>query len=142
VRLEYEDLVRGFREKHIDYLCSTRSQVGPEMCFTSVYPMSWDYCNMGRAAEMPEKIADDWRAGIHEFIHWYLPKVNGRYGCWSDPDATEPNTSHIDDKRVLENYTICQKVLKMLKTDEDRKHDFLSLRHRRKLMWGIRNGKT
>jgi len=125
VRLEYEGVVRGFREKHIDYLCSTphSSIAGNELSYTSVYPMSWNYCNMGKAADMPNEIADEWRAGIHEFIHWFLPKVNGAYGCWNEDGATEPDVDRIKDPRAKENYIICQKVMKMLKTEADIKRD-------------------
>ena len=138
LRLEYEGLVRGFREKHIDFLCNTNhSELGPEKAFTSVYPMSWDYCRMGYAADHPHRINDEWRAGILEFIHWYLPKVNGYYGCWNDPLAKEPDVDRIADPRVKSNYVICQKVLKMLKTDEDRKRDKLMMKDMRKMLHKI-----
>jgi len=121
VRIEYEDLTRGFREKHIDFLCSTPHTIGEEYHFMRVYPMSWEYSPMCIAAQNPHRIADEWRAGIREFIHWYLPKVNGQYGCFNDPDTKEPQVELIKDPRVRENYIMCRKVLKMLMTDTDYK---------------------
>jgi len=133
IRMEYEDITRGFREKHIDYLCSTSHIIGEEMHFMKVYPMSWDYCAMGKAADNPHRIADEWRAGIREFIHWYLPKVNGNYGCYNGPDSNEPNVDLIEDPRVKENYIICLKVLKMMQTDQDRKNAKTSMTFMKKL---------
>lgn len=132
IRMEYEDINRGFREKHIDYLCSTNHIIGEEMSFTRVYPMSWDYCAMGKAADNPHRIADEWREGIREFIRWYLTKVNGYYGCVQDDGSTK--IDRIGDPRTKSNYKICLAVLKTMKTDEDRKQEKTLMRFHKKLL--------
>jgi len=137
IRLEYEGVVRDFTEKHIDYLCQDIHHTNCRMSFTSMYPLSWDYCAMGKAADNPESIHPDWRAGIRELIHWYLPLVNGYYGCYDDPDRKDPNVDLISDPRVKSNYELCRKVLSMMQTDDDRIKTKRSRKQMRKMIHDI-----
>lgn len=119
IRMEYEDTVRGFIDKNIDYLCQDIHHTNSRLKWSSVYPMSWDYCQMGKAADMPDKIEASWRNGIKEFINWYLPQLNNYFGIYSGR-GEGADTSRIElDRRANENREICLKVLKKLRTPED-----------------------
>lgn len=134
VRLTRENMVRQFTEDNIDFLCQDIHHTGSRMSWINVYPMSWNYCAMSYAAEHPHRIDQEWRSGIREFIHWYLPGVNGYYGLYNDRGNGEgPDVSRIRDPRIKSNYELCQKVLKMCQTDGDRIFSFLNRKRMRKM---------
>lgn len=121
VRVEFVNTIRKFTEQNIDHLCRDIHHTNSRLTFIDVYPMSWDYCAMSYAADHRDEIDPDWQLGILQFIHWFLPRVNGHYMVY-DSDGTK-HADRIADPRVRQNYDLCLMVLDKIRSPEQKAHE-------------------
>lgn len=131
VKNEFETTKRELTEKHIDYLCSDIHHTGVNMKFISVYPMSWNYCAMGYAADNPYDIDVHWRRGIKEFCHWFFPEFRGHYG-FLDKYENEDSLDFDCDPRAKRNFITMNIVMRKMYIDEEKINAFKFRRSLRK----------